>query len=107
VDYHFVRERVAQKLLQIKFISSKDQRWHLHETVAITILWGLPAQSKPVSYGSDWERVLELVLYMSSILIPCHIWYIFCTRVFTFHPHIMKRRPSLWLCGSLHTTPKP
>jgi hypothetical protein len=26
VDYHFVRERVAQKLLQIKFISSKDQR---------------------------------------------------------------------------------
>jgi histone deacetylase 1/2 len=25
VDYHFVRERVAQKLLQIKFISSKDQ----------------------------------------------------------------------------------
>jgi hypothetical protein len=25
VDYHFVRERVYQKLLQIKFISSKDQ----------------------------------------------------------------------------------
>jgi hypothetical protein len=25
VDYHFVRERVAQKLLQIKFILSKDQ----------------------------------------------------------------------------------
>ena len=25
VDYHFVRERVAQKLLLIKFISSKDQ----------------------------------------------------------------------------------
>jgi histone deacetylase 1/2 len=25
VDYHFVRERVAQKLLQIKFIPSKDQ----------------------------------------------------------------------------------
>jgi histone deacetylase 1/2 len=25
VDYHFVRERVAQKLLRIKFISSKDQ----------------------------------------------------------------------------------
>jgi histone deacetylase 1/2 len=25
VDYHFVRERVARKLLQIKFISSKDQ----------------------------------------------------------------------------------
>ena len=25
VDYHFVRERVAQKLLHIKFISSKDQ----------------------------------------------------------------------------------
>jgi histone deacetylase 1/2 len=25
VDYHFVRERVSQKLLQIKFISSKDQ----------------------------------------------------------------------------------
>jgi histone deacetylase 1/2 len=25
VDYHFVRERVAQKLMQIKFISSKDQ----------------------------------------------------------------------------------
>jgi hypothetical protein len=25
VDYHFVRERVAQKRLQIKFISSKDQ----------------------------------------------------------------------------------
>jgi histone deacetylase 1/2 len=25
VDYHFVRERVAQKLLCIKFISSKDQ----------------------------------------------------------------------------------
>jgi hypothetical protein len=25
VDYHFVRERVAHKLLQIKFISSKDQ----------------------------------------------------------------------------------
>ena len=25
VDYHFVRERVAQKLLQIRFISSKDQ----------------------------------------------------------------------------------
>jgi histone deacetylase 1/2 len=25
VDYHFVRERVTQKLLQIKFISSKDQ----------------------------------------------------------------------------------
>ena len=25
VDYHFVRERVAQKLLQIKFVSSKDQ----------------------------------------------------------------------------------
>jgi hypothetical protein len=25
VDYHFVREQVAQKLLQIKFISSKDQ----------------------------------------------------------------------------------
>ena len=25
VDYHFVRERVAQKLLGIKFISSKDQ----------------------------------------------------------------------------------
>ena len=25
IDYHFVRERVAQKLLQIKFISSKDQ----------------------------------------------------------------------------------
>ena len=25
VDYHFVRERVAQKLLQIKFISSNDQ----------------------------------------------------------------------------------
>ena len=25
VDYHFVRERVAQKFLQIKFISSKDQ----------------------------------------------------------------------------------
>jgi histone deacetylase 1/2 len=24
VDFHFVRERVAQKLLQIKFISSKD-----------------------------------------------------------------------------------
>ena len=25
VDFHFVRERVAQKQLQIKFISSKDQ----------------------------------------------------------------------------------
>jgi histone deacetylase 1/2 len=25
VDYHFIRERVAQKLLHIKFISSKDQ----------------------------------------------------------------------------------
>jgi hypothetical protein len=25
VDYHFVRERVAQKLLDIKFISSEDQ----------------------------------------------------------------------------------
>lgn len=25
VDYHFVRERIAQKLLHIKFISSKDQ----------------------------------------------------------------------------------
>jgi histone deacetylase 1/2 len=25
VDYHFVRERVAKKLLQIRFISSKDQ----------------------------------------------------------------------------------
>jgi hypothetical protein len=25
VDYHFVRERVAQKLLRVKFISSKDQ----------------------------------------------------------------------------------
>ena len=25
VDYHFVRERVAHKLLQIKFVSSKDQ----------------------------------------------------------------------------------
>ena len=25
VDFHFVRERVAQKLLQIRFISSKDQ----------------------------------------------------------------------------------
>jgi hypothetical protein len=25
LDYHFVREHVAQKLLQIKFISSKDQ----------------------------------------------------------------------------------
>ena len=25
VDYHFVRERVAQKLLQIKFVSFKDQ----------------------------------------------------------------------------------
>ena len=25
IDYHFVRERVAQKLLQIKFVSSKDQ----------------------------------------------------------------------------------
>jgi histone deacetylase 1/2 len=25
VDYHFVRERVAQRLLQIRFISSKDQ----------------------------------------------------------------------------------
>ena len=25
IDYHFVRERVAQKLLQIRFISSKDQ----------------------------------------------------------------------------------
>ena len=25
VDYHFDRERVAQKLLQIKFISSQDQ----------------------------------------------------------------------------------
>ena len=25
VDYHFVRERMAKKLLQIKFVSSKDQ----------------------------------------------------------------------------------
>jgi hypothetical protein len=25
VDYHFVRERVAQKLLQIDFVSSGDQ----------------------------------------------------------------------------------
>ena len=25
VDFHFVRERVAEKLLQIKFIPSKDQ----------------------------------------------------------------------------------
>jgi histone deacetylase 1/2 len=25
VDFHFVRERVARKLLQIRFISSKDQ----------------------------------------------------------------------------------
>jgi hypothetical protein len=25
VDFHFVRERITQKLLQIKFISSKDQ----------------------------------------------------------------------------------
>lgn len=25
VDYHFVRERVAQKLLHVRFISSKDQ----------------------------------------------------------------------------------
>jgi histone deacetylase 1/2 len=25
VDYHFVRERVSRRLLQIKFISSKDQ----------------------------------------------------------------------------------
>ena len=25
VDYHFVKERAAQKLLQIKFILSKDQ----------------------------------------------------------------------------------
>nr|XP_045086327.1 uncharacterized mitochondrial protein AtMg00810-like [Aegilops tauschii subsp. strangulata] len=25
IDYHFVRERVAQKLLQVRFISSKDQ----------------------------------------------------------------------------------
>jgi histone deacetylase 1/2 len=25
IDFHFVRERVAQKLLQIRFIASKDQ----------------------------------------------------------------------------------
>jgi hypothetical protein len=25
IDYHFIRERVANKLLDIKFISSKDQ----------------------------------------------------------------------------------
>jgi hypothetical protein len=25
IDYHFVRERVAKKLLEIRFISSKDQ----------------------------------------------------------------------------------
>jgi hypothetical protein len=25
IDYHFMREEVAKKLLQIKFISSKDQ----------------------------------------------------------------------------------
>ena len=25
IDFHFVRERVAQKLLQVRFISSKDQ----------------------------------------------------------------------------------
>jgi hypothetical protein len=25
IDFHFVRERVAQKMLQVRFISSKDQ----------------------------------------------------------------------------------
>jgi histone deacetylase 1/2 len=25
IDFHFVRERVAQKLLQVRFVSSKDQ----------------------------------------------------------------------------------
>ena len=25
IDYHFVRERVAKKLLQVQFVSSKDQ----------------------------------------------------------------------------------
>jgi hypothetical protein len=25
VDYHFVRERVARKLLQVEYISTKDQ----------------------------------------------------------------------------------
>jgi hypothetical protein len=29
VDFHFVRERVAQKQLQIRFISSKDQVAHI------------------------------------------------------------------------------
>jgi histone deacetylase 1/2 len=29
VDYHFVRERVSRRLLQIKFISSKDQLAHI------------------------------------------------------------------------------
>jgi hypothetical protein len=28
VDYHFVRERVAQKLLEIDFVSSRDQVAH-------------------------------------------------------------------------------
>jgi hypothetical protein len=70
VDYNFVRERVAQKLLLIKFIHSKDQLADIFtkplNLIPISV-WRLSVQSQPAEF-------LRARLILREGVILCIYW---------------------------------
>jgi len=68
VDYHFVRNQVAKKKIQIRFISSKDSHTlTLHLLFYVpSFIWITHLQLEGVYYGMCWNRkyyIIDVLTY--------------------------------------------